>query len=79
MLFGVLLQLSKVCQQLAGAKATAGAEIRYLANVGSRTSLRWVVRYTEGFVEEFVRRWEPFELVVGRSWRADERVHSEVE
>ena len=30
--------------------------------------LRWVVRYTE----EFVRRWEPYELTVGRSWLADE-------
>src|SRR4051794_40892153 len=30
--------------------------------------LRWVIRYTG----EFVRRWDPFELVVGRSWRADE-------
>jgi transposase-like protein len=29
---------------------------------------RWVVRYTG----EFVRRWEPFERVVGRSWRSDE-------
>jgi transposase-like protein len=27
-----------------------------------------VVRYTE----EFVHRWEPFELGIGRSWRADE-------
>ena len=32
------------------------------------TILRWVIRYTE----EFVRRWETFELVVGRSWRAYE-------
>jgi transposase-like protein len=30
--------------------------------------MRWVVRYTE----EFVRRCEPYELMVGRSWRADE-------
>jgi len=27
-----------------------------------------VSRYTE----EFARRWETFELLVGRSWRADE-------
>lgn len=26
-----------------------------------------VIRYTS----EFVNRWAPFELVVGRSWRAD--------
>jgi transposase-like protein len=32
------------------------------------TILRWVIRYTG----EFVRRWDLFELVVGRSWRADE-------
>jgi transposase-like protein len=32
------------------------------------TILRWVIRYSE----EFVRRWAPFELAVGRSWRADE-------
>jgi transposase-like protein len=32
------------------------------------TILRWVVRYAE----EFARRWEPFELSVGRSWRADQ-------
>ena len=36
--------------------------------VAPSTILRWVVRYTE----EFVRRWEPYELMVGRSWRADE-------
>jgi transposase-like protein len=36
--------------------------------VAPSTILRWVVRYTE----EFVRRWDPFEMVVGRSWRADE-------
>src|SRR5690242_265008 len=36
--------------------------------VAPSTILRWVVRYSE----EFVRRWEPYELVVGRSWRADE-------
>jgi transposase-like protein len=36
--------------------------------VAPSTILRWVVRYTE----EFVRRWEPYELTVGRSWRADE-------
>ena len=36
--------------------------------VAPSTILRWVIRYTG----EFVRRWEPFELVVGRSWRADE-------
>src|ERR1044071_879969 len=36
--------------------------------VAPSTILRWVVRYAE----EFARRWEPFELTVGRSWRADE-------
>lgn len=36
--------------------------------VAPSTILRWVVRYTG----EFVRRWEPFEMVVGRSWRSDE-------
>jgi transposase-like protein len=36
--------------------------------VAPSTILRWVVRYTE----EFVRCWEPYELTVGRSWRADE-------
>ncbi len=36
--------------------------------VSPSTILRWVVRYTG----EFVSRWSPFELVVGRSWRADE-------
>jgi transposase-like protein len=36
--------------------------------VAPSTILRWVVRYSE----EFVRRWDPFEMVVGRSWRADE-------
>jgi transposase-like protein len=36
--------------------------------VAPSTILRWVIRYTE----EFVRRWDMFELVVGRSWRADE-------
>jgi transposase-like protein len=36
--------------------------------VAPSTILRWVVRYTG----EFVRRWVPFEMVVGRSWRADE-------
>ena len=36
--------------------------------VAPSTILRWVIRYTE----EFVRRWETFELLVGRSWRADE-------
>jgi transposase-like protein len=36
--------------------------------VAPSTILRWVVRYTG----EFVRRWDPFEMVVGRSWRADE-------
>jgi len=37
-------------------------------SVAPSTILRWVVRYTE----EFVRRWEPFELGIGRSWWADE-------
>jgi transposase, IS6 family len=36
--------------------------------VAPPTILRWVVRYTG----EFVRRWDPFELIVGRSWLADE-------
>jgi transposase-like protein len=36
--------------------------------VSPSTILRWMVRYTG----EFVRRWSPFEMVVGRSWRADE-------
>ena len=36
--------------------------------VAPSTILRWVIRYTD----EFVNRWAPFELVVGRSWRADE-------
>jgi transposase-like protein len=36
--------------------------------VAPSTILRWVIRYTG----EFVRRWAPFEVVVGRSWRADE-------
>ena len=36
--------------------------------VAPSTILRWVVRYAE----EFARRWEPFELMVRRSWRADE-------
>ena len=36
--------------------------------VAPSTILRWVVRYAE----EFARRWEAFELMVGRSWRADE-------
>ena len=32
-------------------------------SVARSTILRWVVRYTE----EFVRRWEPFELEIGGS------------
>lgn len=36
--------------------------------VAPSTILRWVVRYTG----EFVRCWAPFEIFVGRSWRADE-------
>ena len=36
--------------------------------VSPSTLLRWVVRYTG----EFVRRWSPFEMRVGLSWRADE-------
>ena len=36
--------------------------------VAPSTILRWVVRYTD----EFVNRWAPFELPGGRSWRADE-------
>ena len=36
--------------------------------VAPSTILRWVIRYTG----EFVSRWKPFEMAVGRSWRADE-------
>ncbi len=36
--------------------------------VAPSTILLWVIRYTG----EFARRWSRFELVVGRSWRADE-------
>ena len=36
--------------------------------VAPSTILRWVVRYAM----EFERRWQKFELRVGRSWRADE-------
>jgi len=36
--------------------------------VAPSTILRWVIRYTG----EFIRRWAPFEMVVGRSLRADE-------
>jgi len=36
--------------------------------VAPSTIFRWVVRYTG----EFVRCWAPFEIFVGRSWRADE-------
>lgn len=36
--------------------------------VAPSTILRWVIRY----MDEFVSRWMPFEMVVGRSWRADE-------
>src|SRR4030095_9707160 len=36
--------------------------------VAPSTILRWVIRYTGGFI----RLWAPFERVVGRSWRADE-------
>src|SRR5438270_12647689 len=36
--------------------------------VAPSTILRWVIRYTE----DFVRRSDTFELIVGRSWRADE-------
>ncbi len=36
--------------------------------VAPSTILRWVVRYTA----DFVRLWAPFEMAVGRSWRADE-------
>jgi transposase-like protein len=36
--------------------------------VAPSTILRWVVRYAE----EFARCWEPFELMVGRSWHAGE-------
>ncbi len=36
--------------------------------VAPSTILRWVIRYTG----EFVNRWAPFEMAVGRSWRADE-------
>jgi transposase-like protein len=36
--------------------------------VAPSTILRWVIRYTG----EFVHRWTPFEMIIGRSWRADE-------
>ena len=36
--------------------------------VAPSTILRWVIRSAG----EFVRRWAPFEMVVGPSWRADE-------
>jgi transposase-like protein len=36
--------------------------------VSPSTILRWVVRYTR----EFVSRWARFEMIAGRSWRADE-------
>ena len=36
--------------------------------VAPSTILRSVIRYTG----EFVQRWAPFALAVGRSWRADE-------
>src|SRR5436309_7707429 len=36
--------------------------------VAPSTILRWVIRYTG----DFVRLWAPFEMFVGRSWRADE-------
>src|ERR671939_250768 len=36
--------------------------------VAPSTILRWVIRYTR----EFVKRWAPFEVGVGRLWRADE-------
>jgi transposase-like protein len=38
--------------------------------VAPSTILRCVVRYAE----EFARRWEQFELTLGRSWRADETI-----
>ena len=41
--------------------------------VSPSTILRGVVRFTR----EFVRRWLPFELVVGRSWRADDTAFSQ--
>src|SRR5919106_4124816 len=37
-------------------------------SVAPSTILRWVIRYTG----EFISRWAPFEMAVGRSWRADE-------
>ena len=36
--------------------------------VAPSTILRWTIRYSE----EFVRRWDAFELVMARSWRSDE-------
>jgi transposase-like protein len=36
--------------------------------VAPSTILRSVIRYTD----EFANRWARFELIVGRSWRADE-------
>ena len=38
--------------------------------VSPSTILRWVVRYST----EFEMRWRRFELRVGGSWRADERI-----
>jgi transposase-like protein len=36
--------------------------------VAPSTILRWVIRYAGAFIS----RWAPFEMPVGRSWRADE-------
>ena len=46
--------------------ATLAAELG--AVVAPSTLLRWVIRYAE----EFARRWDAFELIIGRSWRCDE-------
>src|SRR5215813_4434667 len=46
--------------------ASIAAELGF--SIAPSTILRWAVPYTE----EFVHRWEPFELGVGRLWRADE-------
>jgi transposase-like protein len=51
-----------------GARDLASIAAELGIAVAPSTILRWVIRYTG----EFVRRWAPFEMVIGRSWRADE-------
>lgn len=50
------------CRDLSSIAAEMGVA------VAPSTILRWVIRISD----EFARRWEPFKLVVGGSWRADE-------